>query len=375
MHKNLREWLLSRLPAFLKTRLEQRKKRLLPLKGWAAESLSLCALALASCMLLVYIVDPFQQYRIASFYKPNLSEDKQAYLNSGLAKHDAYDALILGSSMTENTPVALFNELYGVDAAKLSFMGGRFENNRLMLKTAYDSGHDLKLVSIGVDHFAMNEPLGASEMDIPEYFYSDLGVWDDAPYLLNRFVLASHVTRSLVSFVRGERFSGVDYDTIYRFGDTEEYGRDAVLRSVQFTYREPGVREGDQPLIDAHIESCFAPYIEAHPETTFILFFPPYSVAEWHRLYAEGSIGRILFHKEYFAQQMLQYENVKIYDPQPDAEIITDLNNYMDTNHFGPWINELLVNRMSQEIYRVTTLDEIKANNARIEELAAAFVP
>ena len=73
--------------------------------------------------------------------------------------------------------------------------------------------------------------------------------------------------------------------------------------------------------------------------------------------------------------KMLQYENVKIYDPQPDAEIITDLNNYMDLHHYGPWINELLVNRMSQEMYRVTTLDEIKANNARIEELAAAFVP
>lgn len=375
MHKSLREWLISRLPAFLKTRLEQRKKHLLPLRVWAAASLSLVALALAACMLLVYIVDPFQQYRIATFYKPNLSEDKQAYLNSGLAKHDAYDALILGSSMTQNTPVALINELYSVDAAKLSFMGGRFENNRLMLKTAYDSGHELKLVSIGVDHFAMNEPLGASEMEIPEYFYSDLGVLDDAPYLFNRFVLASHVTRSLMSFLRGERFSGVDYDAIYRFGDTEEYGREAVMRDVHFTYHEPGMREGDQSLIDAHIASCFAPFIEAHPETTFILFFPPYSVAEWYRLYAEGSIGRILFHKEYFAQQMLQYENVKIYDPQPDAEIITDLNNYMDLHHYGPWINELLVNRMSQEMYRVTTLDEIKENNACIEELAAAFVP
>lgn len=375
MHTHLREWLYKRLPQPVRSRWKSRRRCRLPLRAWAAASLTLIVLALMACALLVYIVDPFQQYRIATFYRPDLTEDKQAYLNSGLAKNDDYNALILGSSMTENTPVARFNELYDVDAAKLSFQGGLFETDRLMLEAAYGSGHDLKLVLIGVDHFAMNAAVGSTSMEIPEYFYSDRGIWDDAPYFFNRFVLGSYVTRALGSFLRGERFEGVDYDAIYRFGDTEEYGREAVLRSVDFVYKEPGVREGDQETIDAHIDTCLAPYIRAHPETTFLMMFEPYSVCEWYRLYAEGSINRILFHKEYFARRMLEYGNVRLYDPQADAEIVTDLDNYMDANHFGPWINELLTERVAQEHYRVTEIEQIIENNARIEEMAAAFVP
>lgn len=347
----------------------------MPLRTWAAVSLALVALALAACVLLVYAVDPFQQYRIATFYQPDIQSDKQAYINSGLAKNDEYDALILGSSMTENTPVARFNALYGVDAAKLSFQGGLFENDRLMLETAYDSGHELKMVFIGIDHFAMNAAPGSSSMEMPEYFYSDWGIWDDAPYFFNRFVLGTYVTRSLGSFLRAERFDGVDYDAIYRFGDTQEYGREAVLRSVNFICGEPIAREGDQEIIDAHIDTCLAPFIQAHPETTFLLMFEPYSVCEWYRLYAEGTISRILFHKEYFAARMLEYENVKLYDPQSDAEIITNLDNYMDALHFGPWINELLTERIAQEQYRVTDMAQIGESNARIEALAAAFEP
>lgn len=375
LHTNLRTWLYAHLPHRVQTWLSQRTRRVLPPRAWATVSLSLSIAALVVCMLLVYIVDPFQQYRIATFYQPDLKEDKQAYLNSGLAKNDAYDALILGSSMTENTPVALFNAIYGVDAAKLSFQGGLFETDRLMLEAAYDSGHDVKLVFMGIDHFAMNAAVGSTSMEIPAYFYSRWGIWDDAPYFFNRFVLGSYVTRALRSFARGERFDGVDYDRIYRFGDKEEYGREAVLRSVNFIYKEPGQREGDQETIDAHIDACLAPFIQAHPETTFLLMFEPYSVVEWYRLYAEGSINRVLFHKEYFARRMLTYENVRLYDPQSDADIITNLDNYMDTNHFGPWINELLIERMAQEQYRVTEIEQIIENNARIEALAQAFEP
>ena len=154
-----------------------------------------------------------------------------------------------------------------------------------------------------------------------------------------------------------------------------EYGHEAVVQSTDFVRGEPLAREGDQATIDAQIESCFVPFIKAHPETTFVLYFPPYSVAEWYRLYAEGTLGRILFHKEYFTEQLLGYENVKIYDPQSDADIITNLDNYFDLIHYGPWINELVIDRISQDHYRITSLDDLKANNARIEALAAAFVP
>lgn len=371
----LQEALERLLPQAVRDAWRARKRRFLPVKIWTIVSLALIAMALAGCILLVYIIDPFQQYRIATLYTPAFQEGRQAYYNSGLAKNDEYDALILGSSMTENTPVALFNELFDVDAAKLSFEGGLFETDRLMLQTAYDSGHELKTVFIGIDHFAMNAALGDTPMEIPTYFYSDWGILDDAPYFFNRFVLGSYVIPAIRSFLRGERSSGVDYDRIYRFGDDAEYGREAVLRDTSFIYKEAGKREGDQEIIDAHIDICLAPFIQEHPETTFLLMFEPYSVGEWYRLYAEGSINRILFHKEYFASRMLSYPNVRIYDPQADAQIITDFDNYLDLHHFGPWINELLTRRIAQGMYEVTDIEQIEENNARLEALAMSFKP
>jgi hypothetical protein len=47
-----------------------------------------------------YIVDPFQQYRVKTFYP--IAFTNQRYQNAGLSKNFEYDSLILGTSMTEN---------------------------------------------------------------------------------------------------------------------------------------------------------------------------------------------------------------------------------------------------------------------------------
>ena len=47
-----------------------------------------------------YIVDPFQQYRVKTFYPIAFTNER--YQNAGLSKNFEYDSLILGTSMTEN---------------------------------------------------------------------------------------------------------------------------------------------------------------------------------------------------------------------------------------------------------------------------------
>ena len=48
-------------------------------------------------------VDPFQQYRIPGPYPPRFYTSLHRYIAPGLAKNAAYDTLLSGSSIVENT--------------------------------------------------------------------------------------------------------------------------------------------------------------------------------------------------------------------------------------------------------------------------------
>ena len=50
--------------------------------------------------LSVFIIDPFQHYRKAMYYKPYSFD--QRYMIWGMINHYKYDSIIVGTSMTEN---------------------------------------------------------------------------------------------------------------------------------------------------------------------------------------------------------------------------------------------------------------------------------
>ena len=67
---------------------------------WIIKFLLLSILTLLTVGVINFLLDPFQQYRKANFYKPIY--DNERYLNPGLAKTYDYNQVIIGSSMTEN---------------------------------------------------------------------------------------------------------------------------------------------------------------------------------------------------------------------------------------------------------------------------------
>ena len=91
-------------------------------KHWTIITLFSLLLLLLLSAGTVYVVDPFEHYRQASFYTPLY--DNQVYCNSGIARHYDYDAVLLGSSMVENTRASSLDEHFGVRSVKLPFKGG-----------------------------------------------------------------------------------------------------------------------------------------------------------------------------------------------------------------------------------------------------------
>jgi len=123
-----------------------------------------------------------------------------------------------------------------------------------------------------------------------------------------------------------------------------------------------------------NVEHNYLPYIENNPDTEFIFFFPPYSLAHWYSFYQKGDFEYHLIQKEALIKRLLPYENVRIYDFQAELDWILDLNNYIDSSHYGPWINDAMVEAVASDEYRVLSAETAQANNEVLRAYVAHLV-
>ena len=330
---------------------------------WGKLTLSLLISALALIILTVVIVDPFEVYHRATAFIPPITNGTQNYANAGIAKNYDYDSVIIGSSMTENFTPSQLDALLGGSFVKLSINGGSPYNNKQMMDMAFGT-HDVKRVFYGVDIESLTWFYKTPKCEMPDYLYDD-DLFNDTAYWFNSSVLLKYIPACLKTL--GQSDPG-QRDSMYNWGSLYEYGRDAALHGIAFStgavdqgYAEHEVVLSQQSKLN--VEHNYLPYIEAHPETEFIFFFPPYSLAQWYKFYQDASLVYHLIQKEALIEALLPYENVKIYDFQAELDWILDLDNYIDASHYGPWINDAMVECVARDEYRILSSAQAHENN------------
>ena len=336
-------------------------------KRWALLSLALLVFVLSSIVAAVVIIDPFQIYHRATMFIPPITNSTQNYFNAGIAKTYDYDSAIIGSSMTENFTPSQLDELLGGDFVKLPINGGSSFNHKQMMDLAFAT-HDLKTVFYGIDVEALTFFYKTPKCEMPEYLYDD-HLFNDTQYWFNRSVLAVYIPKCLKTL--GQRDEAQE-DTMYNWGSLYDYGKDAALRGITISADEveqaPRPKDpvlGQQYMLN--VEHNFIPYVEGHPDTEFIFFFPPYSLVRWYELYSQKLMGEFLAQKEAIIERLLPYENVRIYDFQAKLEWISNLDNYIDPGHYGPWINDEMVRLIAGDQYRITAVSQAQENNDVLE--------
>ena len=95
--------------------------------------------------------------------------------------------------------------------------------------------------------------------------------------------------------------------------------------------------------------------IEAHPETEFMFFFSPYSMCWWDNAYRNGERDAVLNAERICIEKLINYENAHVYYYQDDKDIITDLDNYMDTIHFSKEINYYIYDSLKEGRDEITS--------------------
>ena len=315
----------------------------------------LCFL-LAILLLLsgaAYIVDPFMQFRS----RDNVYLLEEWYVGGGLIKTYDYDTLILGSSVTQNFDMDVFRQELGVKPLHVGLGGMTPEEMAEFLNLAYDTG------KANTYYLCVDLPVLKGDNDpsrTPEHLLKN-DLLSRLRYLLSYEVwfryLPVDVALTVLDKLGVELPAKFAYKrSIDKLGDWrldfpnsgEEYlihhHRNGIFQ-VSHVDTE-GLYEGAIECIDTFFEQC------DFEKGEHIFFFPPYSSVCWIEYQLREQFDIYLQIKQYFIDKAME-QGVTVYDFQA-AELTMDPDNYRDTIHYMPSINDWMVECFASGDYVVT---------------------
>lgn len=297
----------------------------------------LMGLLLIGCF--VYLEDPFFHYHVP-YFGEEAYMDYALYQTPGAADHLQYDAVIVGSSMTENFRASWFDEM-DLKLLKLSYSGAEFKDYETILEHVFNSGNDIKFVLTDINEFQLLSDVDAVYKEYPEYLYNKEW-YDDTEYLYNNDVFWRAMNQVT------ERVSGNQQreDDSYTWEDAELFSEERARQDYNTCFEDlmerctNGTYERltkEDMLVKCEENMDYLIQITArHPETEFVFFYPPYSVLFWEEAEAEEEVDDIL--EMYYAtmKKLLGCENVLVFNFQTNEGLVMDLNRYRDVCHHDP---------------------------------------
>ena len=322
-----------------------------------AEWLCLVLLAAGVIGWQVYEKDPYLHFHAPDTERYYYTLDNERFQDDGILRQFCYDAVITGTSMTENFRTSDLDGLFGVHSVKATQAGASYRDIAELLGSAFHYTPDLKMVVRGLDLNVL-DITGSRVTNRPDYLY-DENTWNDVRYLLNRDVLFKRVY-SMVKAMKEEGFRpGItDFDDYaswhYSAGINEAAGDIPGILELREAGTPIHLSKEEAERIRQNVEENVIDLAAEHPETEFYLFFTPYSILWWKANVEDGTVYRYLEAEELAAELMLEYKNIHLFSFGCRTDITADLNNYIDSIHYCEWINRLILKWMSKGSYELT---------------------
>lgn len=304
----------------------------------------------------VVYVDPYFHYHGPDprfFY---VLDSNERYLNDGIVKHFDYDALITGTSLTENFRTSEAQSLFGMRFIKLPSSGATYKETGDYLKIAGET-HEVKMVIRSLEmhkFFDDKDELRTDLGEYPAYLYDD-NLLNDGKYIFNRDIAFKSFSM-IGNALMGKEGGCTDFDDYASWAGTDGYGLEYARdgREQKPAAEQVPLTEEDREKIRANLEQNVIDIAESHPETEYCCFFPPVSVLWWEQLYEDGNLYRQLEAEKYVIELLLPHRNIRLYSFNSDPDIIGNMDNYKDELHYGDWINSRILQCIKEEKYLLT---------------------
>ena len=317
---------------------------------------TLCSILIIFILLSIFviIVDPYFHY-----HKPlknmTYTLDNQRYQNDGIVKHFDYDAIITGTSMTENFKTSELDELFNVHSIKVPFEGATFYEINNNLITAMNNNKNIKLILRCLDLYQINTPkdkLSYEKDSYPTYLY-DNNIFNDIEYLLNRDIIINSINFADQSINKKKSTTFDDYSAWYNI---HIFSKEVTDSHYERPNKSKGydITNNDYLTIKENIEQNVTYLADKYPDIEFYLYYPPYSIYYWDKLNQNGILNKELDTIEYATKLLLEHDNIHLYSFLSEYDIVTNLDNYKDIEHHSEKVNSLILNKIKDNDDLVT---------------------
>jgi len=315
-------------------------------KRWAAALLLTAAALLGLCAGIVGTVDPFFHY-----HDPDPEGEvwfDQRAQGAGLLRTQAYETVLMGSSLAANYRPFWFDVFYETSTVKVTFPNGGFEEFTTALDYAA-SQQSVKRVIFGLDPNLLARSPEEAPNQLPEYLYDDNPL-NDGRYLLNKDALL----RSVYTVMKKAAGETATIQDAFVWDGNVFFSEELALAGYDRPEESGAVLPPDAFLENARENlAVVTDWLERYPDTEFIFFFSPYSILFWDKMDRQGHTEAMLTLLEETAETLLQYENVQLQFFMADYGAITDLNNYSDHIHVAGRVTYAMAQAMPTDTYRL----------------------
>ncbi|MDR1031808.1 MAG: hypothetical protein LBL30_01630 [Holosporales bacterium] len=308
---------------------------------------------------LVYIADPLCLYRydpkVPPYWDPR-------YQVAGFAKTYPYDTIIAGTSITQLFSLKQIAAVLGGKPIKMSFAGSAINIQQIAVKSAINSGQ-VKTVIWGIDrcYFSYLPNQYPETFPIGMYNNSLIVHWQYMTLCYDNFALVlAPLTLKLINRVPSFSMSD-ELERYHNWHDDHLFSSELMLKLFCdcFPICPPPLtsNKADYTAGIKNFYSDFLPLIKNNPSVTFIIFFPPYSLVAQKLNNISNSRSRTSDRKfrRIILAELAKLPNVKMFDFETDADIVANLDNYKDHNHYSKHTNAYMIELIAQGKNLVTS--------------------
>jgi hypothetical protein len=348
----------------------------------------LCAsgLIMAAAVALNFVVDPLQLFRPARLFAAMYSQDSRMQ-DAGLIRSQDFDTVFMGTSLAIHFRQRDIDRVLGVHSLKLSLNGSTSTEQNFVLAAALER-HPKRVLWEMDDWIFQNGPDIDSDVFLPANLYRR-NVRGFASYLFSgamaresAWILARSIPpiekpvawlttgvlfKFPISRVDDINVLGPGFDVAQAYNAKKAM---AAFRHITDPVRRAYLADGaDYDMRVRNFERDMIGLIAAHPDVTFEIYFPPYSILQWvaMRDASPQTFEQVYNFTAYVSRRLTAFPNVRLYDFREAREVTHDLNNYADVIHHSPTIDLQVLAWLAEGKYRVdpsaptASLDRLKA--------------
>jgi hypothetical protein len=348
----------------------------------------LCAsgMVIAAAVALTFVVDPLQIFRPARLFAAMYSQDSRMQ-DAGLIRSQDFDTVFMGTSLAIHFRQSDLDRVLGVHSLKLSLNGSTSVEQNFVLAAALER-HPRRVLWEMDDWIFQDGPDIDSNVYLPanlyrrnasgfaSYLFSGLMARESAWILARSIPLIEKPVAWLTTGVLFKfPISRVDDINVLRpgFDVAGTYNAKkamAAFRHITDPARSAYLADGaDYDMRVRNFERDMAGLIAAHPDVTFEIYFPPYSILQWvaMRDVSPRTFEQVYRFTAYVSRRLTSFPNVRLYDFREASDVTHDLNNYADVIHHSPTIDLKVLSWLAEGKYRVdpsaptASLDRLKA--------------